>query len=89
MFHVIPTRGAQSRQDGYVIQSWRDALGERAILLEDIDKLAEVLVATMQVIAGADAQTVAASFDDPGTALVVAKAIGGLTAGAGAELVRL
>jgi hypothetical protein len=60
------------------------------IVLEDVDKLAEVLVATMQVIAGADAATVAASFSDPGTSLVVAKAIKDLTpAGAAGGVVRL
>src|SRR6185369_17024063 len=78
VFHIIPTRGANRYSDQLVTQ-WREVLGERAIVLEDIDKLAEVIVATMQVVGGADAHTVAQSFD-PGTAVVVAKAVGGLTA---------
>lgn len=73
VFNIIPTRG--SDHYGSVISSWQKVLGERTIVLEDIEKLAEVLVATMQVIAGADKATVAASFKDPGTSLVVAKAI--------------
>lgn len=80
VFHVIPTQGHRAGNTR-VVESWREVLGERAILLEDIDKLAEVMVATMQVVAGTDAQAVADSFDDPGTAMVVAKAIGGLTKG--------
>lgn len=58
---------------------WSQVLGERFISLSDISKLAEVMVALMQVIQGADKAAVAASFTDPGTSLVVANAIKDLT----------
>jgi hypothetical protein len=77
VFHLMVEQGTTLNK--HAIQSWRDVLGERAIMLSDIDKLSEVLVATMQVVAGADAHAVADSFADPGTALVVRNAIGGLT----------
>lgn len=75
VFNVIPTRGRDPSYWGEVYPRWQKVLGERVIILEDINKLAEVLVATMQVVSGADAATVAASFTDPGTSLVVANAI--------------
>lgn len=84
VFHILPMEGNR-QNDSRVINAWRQVLGERAITLSDVNKLAEVLVATMQVIAGADAATVAASFSDPGTALVVQSAIGGLVAAKGAQ----
>lgn len=73
VFHVLPTQN--TGKDGRIVDAWRNVLGERAILLDDIDKLAEVLVAIMQVVGGADAAAVAASFSDPGTSLVVASAV--------------
>lgn len=73
VFFIYPTRGG--RMNSYVAEGWRSVIGERFITLDDVDKLAEVLVATMQVISGADAAAVAASFKDPGTSLVVANAI--------------
>lgn len=88
VFHIVPTRGRRDYEAQ--ITDWRRVLGQRVIVLDDIEKLAEVLVATMQVIAGADKAVVAASFTDPGTALVVAKAIKDLTpVGAAAGVVRL
>jgi hypothetical protein len=82
VFNIIPTRGhSDNWKNSEVFKTWEKVLGERTILLTDINKLAEVLVATMQVVAGADAATVAASFKDPGTALVVQDAVGSLTPG--------
>lgn len=79
VFSIIPTRGSARWETSHVGTTWKKVLGERAIFLADIEKLAEVLVATMQVIAGADKAAVAASFKDPGTSLVVANAIKDLT----------
>lgn len=91
VFNVVPTRGRESSYSS-IIERWRRVLGERVIPLDDIEKLSEVLVATMQVITGADKAAVAASFKDPGTSLVVAKAIEGLvpaTGGGASGVVRL
>lgn len=91
VFNIVPVRGNAARYSD-IIQSWRNVLGERTIVLEDIEKLAEVIVATMQVIAGADKAAVAAGFSDPGTSLVVSKAIKDLSPsshGSGGGVVRL
>ncbi|HVZ40009.1 MAG TPA: hypothetical protein VHI13_12085 [Candidatus Kapabacteria bacterium] len=60
------------------ITRWRELLGERSIEVADYNKLAEVIVSTIQVIEGQDAAKVAASWNSD-TALVVANAIGSLT----------
>jgi hypothetical protein len=92
VFHVIVEEGSHMRSyRDIVIQQWTNILGQRAILLADITKLPEVIAATIRVIAGADAATVASSYD-AGTAVVVAKAIKDLVpAGdnAGSDVVRL
>ena len=90
VFNIIPTRGRNAHyESSHIGQTWKKVLGERTIFLEDIEKLAEVLVATMQVVGGADAATVAASFDDPGTALVVSNAIRDLAATSSGAVTRL
>lgn len=81
VFHILPTQ--LTGASGSVVDGWRKVLGERAIMLDDIDKLAEVMVAIMQVIGGADAAAVAQSFGDPGTALVVQNAVKDLAAAGG------
>lgn len=56
-FHLIvkPVRNA--------IQSWRDVMGQRAIEVGDPNKLAEVIVSTIQVNEGANLSDVAQSWD--------------------------
>lgn len=84
VFHLIvkPTNGATAK--------WQDLIGQHAIEVSDYTKMGEVIVSTIQVLEGADAHTVAASWSGD-TSLVVAKAVGGLVkAGdAGAGVVRL
>lgn len=83
VFHIVV-------QEAYSAagQKWKELLGERAIFVEDHTKLAEVIVSTIQVIEGHDAQKVVDSWSGD-TSLVVAGAIKGLTtkdAGAGVRL---
>lgn len=61
------------------LRDWRDLLGERAIEVSDHKSLAEVVVSTIQVIEGADADAVAKSWSGD-TSVVVRKAVSGLTA---------
>ena len=56
---------------------WTDLLGERAIRVSDHEKLAEVIVSTIQVIEGADVDDVTKSWSGD-TSLVVASAVGAL-----------
>lgn len=55
------------------VTSWRDLLGERAIEIPDHEAMGEVIVSTMQIIEGADPDTVAKSWSGD-TSLVVANA---------------
>lgn len=83
VFHVMVEQGSHMRfARDKVIEGWTTLLGQRAILLSDITKLPEVIGATIRVIAGADVDTVAASYD-AGTSLVVANAIKGLVPAGG------
>jgi hypothetical protein len=65
-------------------------LGERALLLTDHTKLAEVIVSTIQVVEGANVDHVADSWDGS-TAVVVRDAIRSLTTtpGGGGGVVRV
>ncbi len=75
VFHIIVETGA-TREQG-AVDVWRDLLGQRAIVIPDKDKLAEVIVSTIQVIEGEDADKVADSWDGT-TSVVVRNAIKGL-----------
>jgi len=85
VFHLI-IKPAYPR----AVTTWRALLGERAIEVDDHTKLAEVVVSTIQVIEGADADQVASSWSG-GTAVTVANAVRGLTktGAAGAGVSRL
>lgn len=73
-----------------VVSRWRELLGQRAIQVDDTEKLAEVIVSTIQVIEGENPEDVAVSWTGD-TAIVVRNAIKDLKKGAGtdAEVVRL
>lgn len=73
VFHLI-VKPAYSE----AVTKWTELLGERAIQVSDHEKLAEVIVSTMQVIEGHDADKVIKSWSGD-TSLVVQKAVGGLT----------
>jgi hypothetical protein len=77
VFHLVVAEGGTYRFDMH--KQWQEVLGERALLLTDHTKMAEVIVSTLQVMGGADAKTVAASWDGT-TALAVKDALGGLKA---------
>lgn len=75
VFHIIIEEGGHMRYSAdKVIKSWKDILGQRALLLSDYTKLPELIVSTIQVIAGEDKDNVSCSWDGS-TNLVVGKAI--------------
>ena len=78
VFHLVITHGGQSFGDN-VLARWKALLGERALIVDDHDKISEIIVSTIQVNEGADVKTVVNSWSGD-TSLVVSKAIGGLTA---------
>jgi len=79
VFHLMVEQGSHYRSHGdRVKRSWENLLGQRAIPLADHTKLSEVIVSIIQAIEGEDKATIAASWDGS-TAVVVNKAINGLT----------
>lgn len=79
VFHIHVNHGSYSN-DTSILRNWKDLLGERLIILDDHDMVAEVIASTIAVIHGADIKAVTSGFDNK-TALVVSKAVGGLTPG--------
>lgn len=78
VFHLIIEEGGYMQHSGkQVVDGWRNLLDERALLISDYTKLAEVIVSTMQVVAGDNKAAVINSWTG-NTGLVVQRAIGDL-----------
>lgn len=79
VFHLMVEDGSYFRSRGdEVVNQWTGLLGQRAIRLSDHSKMGEVIVSTLQVMRGADTDSVISSWDRQ-TGLVVSKAINSLT----------
>ena len=77
VFHLIITEGSEGRSSS-THTSWTNALGERALKVNDYKKVAEVIVSTIEVVDGKkDAVQVANSWDGK-TKDIVISAISGL-----------
>ena len=76
VFHIVVKTSATEQQDA--INNWKKVLGQRVIVVPSEDHLAEVIVSTMQIIEGEDANKVASSWDGK-TSIVVKNAIKGLS----------
>lgn len=76
VFHIHLRHGASATD--YVENAWRDILGERVIMAEDHTALSEIIVSTMQMVAGVDKQTIVSGWSGS-KAVAVASAIKGLT----------
>ncbi|MCW3782481.1 hypothetical protein [Defluviimonas salinarum] len=84
VFHIVLANEGYARHSlDSVLRTWKPILPERTILLEDVDALAETVISLIQVTEGALAADVAASWSGS-TALVVANALKGVPAKAGA-----
>lgn len=78
VFHVVLANEGYARTGlDRVLRTWKAILPERTILLDDVDRLAEVVVSVLQVHQGARAEDVAASWSGK-TSLVVASALQGM-----------
>lgn len=78
VFHLMVAEGSFMRSHKErVVREWTDLLGQRAILLTDVTKMAEVIISTIEVTNGRDADTVVSSWSG-GTDMVVREAIKGL-----------
>lgn len=90
VFHVIVEQGHYAmRRLPQVTAAWRELLGQRALLLSNYEHLSEVIISAVQVTEGDTVDAVAKSWSGD-TALVVRKAIDGLTtvAAGGSGVVR-
>lgn len=61
-----------------VVSTWREWLGERAIVVEDTSRLAELIVSIIQLVKGADADEVVDSWSEP-TRITIRSAVKQLT----------
>ena len=73
VFHIHVQQGSY-RNDPQILKYWKNLLGERLILLEDYDKISEVIATTVSVMLGANFDDVVNSFDNS-TALVVRNSV--------------
>lgn len=79
VFHLIVEEGDYARRYPDAVRSaWTALLGQRAIPLTDHTKLAEVIVSTIEVAEGRDADAVVKSWDGT-TAVAVANAVKSLS----------
>lgn len=59
--HIHQTSTGQSPK---IIDYWKKLLGERVIIAEDYNNVAEIIASTVAVVLGADLKSVVAGFDD-------------------------
>lgn len=79
VFHIITEEGYHCRRyRTEVVNSWRELIGERALILSDHTKMAELIVSTLQIMNGAEKDKVLDSWDGS-TSVVIKDAINGLT----------
>lgn len=63
VFHLHIQEGTY-RDSPNILGSWKQLLGERLILVEDYNNVAEIIASTVAVMLGADLKSVVAGFDD-------------------------
>lgn len=81
VFHIVVEQGNNYRhRPSYVDNCWKPLLGQRALYVSDYTKIPEVIVSTIEVIAGKPKAEVAASWSGD-TSLVVRDAVQDLTVG--------
>lgn len=61
VFHLITETATTKQQDA--VTKWRELLGERAIVVSDIERLAEVIVSLIQAVAGTSPDVIVESWD--------------------------
>ena len=82
VFHIVFTKVGYAAHDRrQVLRSWQPLLGERVLLLDDHNRVAELVVSTLQLMAGESMHDIVGSWSGS-TAVSVANALDGL-AGSG------
>lgn len=81
VFHIVFTEVGYAAHDRRrVLRSWQPLLGERVLLLDDHTRVAELVVSTLQLMAGEPMGDIVGSWTGS-TAVSVAKALDGLAGG--------
>lgn len=82
VFHILIAEGSHMRTGGASTTKhlWNDLLGQRAVVLDDYTKLGELIISTMQVVAGDAVEDVAASWGGS-TAITINNALANLKSG--------
>lgn len=62
VFHLIVETESTTQQNA--VQKWRELLGERAIVVSDIERLPEVIVSLIQAVAGTRPEEIVESWDE-------------------------
>jgi len=62
VFHLIVETSSTKEQNA--VKKWRELLGERAVVVSDIERLPEVIVSLIQAVAGADPEEIVQSWDE-------------------------
>jgi len=80
VFHVIVAEGSHARYSGIdvVKASWLPLLGQRVLILNKLDDLAEVIVSAIRINEGENAEDVIGAWSG-GTAVTVREAVKGMT----------
>jgi hypothetical protein len=63
VFHLQIVQTSTGRSPA-IIESWKRFLGERVIIVDDYNNIAEIIASTVAVVLGADLKNVIAGFDD-------------------------
>lgn len=83
VFHLHMHETSTGKSDT-IINSWKSLLGERVIIVEDYNNVAEIIASTVAVVRGADLDKVVSGFDDH-TAKQVTNALVKVVSGAVAK----
>lgn len=70
VFHLIIEEGHHGK-DKFTINSWRNLLGERAIIVKDVNKVPEIIMGILGTVQGLDKQTIVQGYDANTTSLVL------------------
>ena len=82
-YHLIVMEGSHaSYNPDRTVRAWTDLIGQRAIKLTNHEKMAEVIISLIEVVAGRDKEEIIKSWSG-GTDVVVRDAISGLPANPG------
>lgn len=76
VFHLIVETASTREQDA--VRKWRELLGERAVTVSDVERLAEVIVSLLQAVAGTSPEVIVEGWEAEGAGKAVRGVLGQL-----------